>query len=135
MHTIAAVCSYFGADQADKGHHFLRVLLNDIAYLPAPTAELAAALVSVQHAVPIALVEWLLCELGKKADLDCISPAAQAAMQIGLVSNFVHLGCQFQAAEREYALIRALEKERNFHEAVAFLRLLSERLEKFLAIR
>lgn len=132
MGKVAQLCNYASVEKTDAGRAFLCTLVGDIAGLKAPTVELVAALVSVQHTLPKSFVDWLLCELGKRADLEHITPAAHAAMQIGLASHFLHLGCELHVAEREYTLLRLLELEDNFSEAVSFLRQLSGKLEQFL---
>jgi len=121
------------ANHIAESEHFLRVVVEDISNLSISTVEMVAALISVQHALPSYLVDWLLSELGKRADLGHISPAAHAAMQIGLASNFMHLGIKLQTAEREYVLLRLLQKEHNLDHAVSFLRLLSKRMEKYFS--
>jgi hypothetical protein len=130
MKTSAPLFAFFGADRLAEGRQFLQLVAVDIARLPNATVELVAALITVQHSLPSAFVDWMLGELGKKIDLSLISPAAHAAMQIGLASNTLNLGSDIQTAQREYVLIRALQKERNFQQAVGFLRLLSDRLEQ-----
>lgn len=130
METSAPLDSFFGVNRLLDGRRFLHLVSDDISRLPNATVELVAALISVQHSLPSAFVDWMLGEFGKKIDLSLISPAAHAAMQIGLASNTLHLDFEIQTAHREYALIRVLQKERNFEQALQFLRLLSDRLEQ-----
>lgn len=133
MSSSTLACAPLDVNRSALGAALLDVLTQDIARLSPQAVELVAALVTVQHALPENLIQWLLASLAARADLRHISPAAEAAMQIGLASNFVHLDPNLPKRESEYTLLCALQKERFLDEAVCFLRLLAQRLSTFLA--
>lgn len=103
------------------GQHFLTLVRAEITALPLPAVEIAAALVAVQVALPKAFGDWILAELGLRANLQSVSPAAIAAMHIGGVSNFMHTGVHLPDNTSEFALLRALSKEAHLETAIEFL--------------
>jgi hypothetical protein len=135
MSSSTLACASLSVNRSALGAALLDVLTQDIARLSPQAVELVAALVSVQHALPASLVHWLLASLAGRADLRHISPAAEAAIQIGLASHFFHLDPNLLNKESEYTLLCALQKERFLDEAVCFLRLLAQRLSTFLVTR
>jgi hypothetical protein len=135
MSSSTLACASLDVNRSALCAAFLDVLTQDIARLSPQAVELVAALVTVQHALPESLVHWLLASLAARADLRYISPAAEAAMQIGMASNFFHLDPNLLNKDSEYALLCALQKEHYLDEAVRFLRMLAMRLSTFLASR
>lgn len=120
------------AGQAEAaGHHFLTLVRAEIAALPLPAVEITAALVAVQIALPKALGDWILAELGLRANLHSVSPAAIAAMHIGGVSNFMHTGVHLPDNTSEFALLRALSKEEHLETAAEFLEKLANLMTEF----
>ena len=89
MSSSTLACASLDVNRSALCAAFLDVLTQDIARLSPQAVELVAALVTVQHALPESLVHWLLASLAARADLRYISPAAEAAMQIGMASNFL----------------------------------------------
>lgn len=112
-------------------NQFLRDLRADIAALPQGVVEIAAALVAVQFALPQTLVDWLIAEMGLRANLNSVSPVALACMKIGGVANFIHQGTIPIDLESEYALLSALCKEAHLNAAAKFLDRLVQRLAEF----
>jgi hypothetical protein len=100
---------------------FLNEVRTDIAALPQGAVEIAAALVSMQFALPVALVDWLIAEMGQHADLTSVSPVALASMKISGVANYIHKGMDTGDIAPEYALLCALEKEQHLAVAIEFL--------------
>lgn len=107
--------------QKSMGQDFFEQTRADILALSAPVAELAAALMAVQVYIPKALGDWTLAEMGLRVNLTKVTPVALAAMKIGGVSNFLHTGKPMPDNTPEYALLRALGKEKDLQEAIAFL--------------
>ena len=107
---------------------FLRGVRIDIQTLPQGAVEIAASLVAVQFALPLPLVDWLIAEMGLRANLSRISPVALASMKIGGVANFIHQGANPIDSLAEYTLLRALGKEAHLRAAIEFLDRLAQRL-------
>lgn len=118
---------------APVGQLFLESVRHDIARLPEPAVEMAAALVAVQMDLPAALSDWIVAELGQCADLSRVSPIASATMRLAFASSLMHTPLDLPDTEPDFALIKALGREAALREARSFLQLLGQRLESLAA--
>ncbi len=104
----------------------------DIARLPLGAVQLAGALVAAHPYLPGKLSNWVMQEMGKRVDMREVSPVAEAAMRIFVFAESFDKDYGFQEVQSQYALIKAMGKERELHIAVAFFQTLFMRFEEAL---
>ncbi len=111
----------------------LRRVREDMAALRLPTVPLVGALVSGETALPLWFRDWLLAELGRRAPLDVVSPAAEAVMRLREFGRYATMDFALQEIEAQYALLQALGLVEEMYRAVDFMTQLSERLAQLSA--
>lgn len=116
------------------GKAFLHNLQTNISKLSNPAVEMVAALVAVQYGLPQALSNWMLAELGQRADLSQVSPLASATMKIGIRSTMLHTGVPLDDSGADFALIHALGRDTALEEARLFLAQLVQSLERLTLV-
>lgn len=106
----------------------LRRVREDMAALRLPTVPLVGALVSGETALPAWFRDWLLAELGRRAPLEVVSPAAEAVMRLREFGRYATMDFALQEIEAQYALLQALGLVDEMYRAVDFMTQLSERI-------
>jgi len=116
--------------RADSGQFdlLLRRVREDTGALSLAAVPLVGALVSGETALPVWFREWLLGELGRRAPLEVVSPAAEAVMRLREFGRHAHMDFALQEVEAQYALLQALGLVDEMYRAVDFMTKLSERL-------
>ena len=108
----------------------MKEVSSDIHNLPLGAVQLAGALVAANPRLPSALSDWIMQEMGKRVDMREVSPVAEAAMRIFIFSENFDKEYGFREVQSQYALIKAMRKEKELHIAVAFFQKLFERFDK-----
>lgn len=104
----------------------------DMADLHAAAVPLVGGLLIAQDALPNALSRWLLRRLAEHADLSYTSPAAEAALRIGLLSCNYQQPEARQELQAQFALIQALHLQAELDSATGFVNRLAGHLERHL---
>lgn len=105
----------------------------DLDQLDEATIPLVGGLIIAQEALPKALSEWLLRQLAARTDLSFTSPAAEAALRIGLLSAHRHVKDWRSELQAQFALLRALQLQKELEDAAHFVNRLALHLERNLA--
>ncbi len=106
----------------------LRRVRGDMDALSLASVPLVGALVSGETALPAWFRDWLLGELGRRAPLEEVSPAAEAVMRLREFGRYATMDFALQEVEAQYALLQALGLVDEMYRAVDFMTKLSERL-------
>lgn len=115
------------------GREFLDDTNSDIRSLSNSAIQIVAALACIGvHPQPW-LMDYLMAELHKRADLSQVSPAAEAVMRIFAFSRYGSKSAAEEEIAAQAALLRALSMEPMIHEATAFFDRLAARLKAIVA--
>ena len=124
--TVMPSCSPFSKQQVQNLYNGINVELDQ---LDEATIPLVSGLIIAQDALPKALSTWLLQQLAKRTDLSYTSPAAEAALRIGLLSAHRHVKDLRADLQAQFALLKALHMQGEFQNAARFLNRLASQLE------
>ena len=113
--------------------HLFDALRAELDQLDDVTIPLVSGLIIAQEALPKALSAWLLEQLAKRTDLSHTSPAAEAALRIGLLSAYRHEKDWRTDLQAQFALLKALHMQGELENAAHFLYRLASHLEENLA--
>lgn len=101
----------------------------DIRQLPLPAVPLVGALVALQDNLLPALRRFLMDQLGQRADLSVVSPAAEAVMRLSAFSAYSEMEFAELEIRTQMALLKAIAMEDKVLVAAAFMARLAERVE------
>lgn len=103
-------------------------VVKDIAALPVAAVPLAGAMIAMQTGIPTAFTAFVMSELGKRADLGLVSPAAKAVMWLSQLADDKDEQFAQNEIDKQYALIKALRLEDALVKAIVFTSQLAEHI-------
>ena len=113
-------------------NRLLRHVADDIGALPVSALQLVVALIALQNNMPKSLRDFLMAQIGTRADLRELSPAAEAVMRLHAMGPYRDLECVQSELVAQQALLTALALDDKLFMAVAFMDRLADRLQAWI---
>ena len=105
----------------------------DVAALPRSAVQLVGALIAMQEGLPPWLNAFVMAQLGARADLSEVSPAAEALMRLSAFAAHSDQAFAQIEIQAQHDLLKAIALDDKVFVAAAFMSRLAERLEAALA--
>lgn len=114
----------------EQVERFLGKVCQDIDQLPISAVQLVGALISMGEEVPRWLSAFIMRELGKRTDMNVVSPAAEAVMFLDAFGKSADTVFAQMAIQRQLAVLKAVAMEDKVLVATAFVKRLTRHIEE-----
>lgn len=106
----------------------IQVMRAEIEDLPKSAIQIAGALVVAHPNLPNLLSGWIIYEMSKRVDMNTVSPVTEAAIHIAVLSQKFDRSVAVMASKSHYALIEAMQMEKDLDIAMAYVQKVINRL-------
>ena len=113
------------------GQLFIHII-EDVVALPLSAVQLVGALVAMQENLPSWLSNFVMAQLGARADLTKVSPAAEAVMRLRAFAAYSDMEFAQLEIQTQQALLKAIALDDKVFVASAFMVRLADRLQAAL---
>jgi hypothetical protein len=105
---------------------------DDVVALPRAAVQLVGALVAMQEDLPPWLNQFVMAQLGARADMRAVSPAAEAVMRLSAFAAYSEMEFARIEIQTQHALLKAIALDDKVFVAATFMARLADRLQAAL---